>query len=234
MTKKTIEGKRTKLAILGCAMETLPLAPFDDPSWEIWSSGQWVETVKRWDSWYELHAIDSLPKSFKFHLDWMVKQTKPIYISRPSKWAPSGKIFPQEQIEENHGAEFLTSTIASMFAKAIDDGYKEVGLWGVEMASDAEYYYQRSGVKHFQYIAERYHGIKVTIPPESMLAVEKEPYPFCQESPFTRFVVGRDKMVKDQLATVTGQHNLLGIQAAECRGALQVLHIVKRQIAWPD
>ena len=234
MTKQTIEGKRTKVALLGCAMETLPLAPFDDPSWEIWSSGQWGKTVSRWDMWFELHDIEELPDTFKFHLAWMIQQTKPIYVARPTQWAPNGTVFQREEIEKKYGKEFLTSTIAWMFAKAIEDGYKEVGLWGVEMASDAEYFYQRGGVKHFQYIAEKYHGIKVTIPAISLLSVEKETYPFCQESSFTKWLISKDTKVRGDLARLSVEHNDASLKIAEHKGAVEALAMVKRQVNWPD
>ena len=233
MTTTPSEGKRDKVALLGCG-DTLPLAPFDDPSWEIWSSGQWQETVTRWDAWFEIHDIEALPQSFKFHLVWMAQQEKPIYVMRPSGFVPSGVVLPHQEIEDAHGKEFLTSAVAWMFAKAIDDGYKEIGLWGVEMACDAEYAYQRAGVKHFQYIAEKYHGIRVTIPHMSLMGMEKQPYPFCQEDRFTRLIVEKDKIARDQLNMITEQHNLLAMQAAEFKGAIEVYRVVKRLIGWPD
>ena len=233
MTTTPSEGKRDKVALLGCG-DTLSLAPFDDPSWEIWSSGQWQETVTRWDAWFEIHDIEALPPSFKFHLVWMAQQEKPIYVMRPSGFVPSGVVLPHQEIEDAHGKEFLTSAVAWMFAKAIDDGYKEIGLWGVEMACDAEYAYQRAGVKHFQYIAEKYHGIRVTIPHMSLMGMEKQPYPFCQEDRFTRLIVEKDKIARDQLNMITEQHNLLAMQAAEFKGAIEVYRVVKRLINWPD
>lgn len=234
MKTQTVEGKRTKVALLGCAKETLPLAPFDSPDWEIWSSGQWGKMVRRWDTWFELHAVEDLPETFKFHLAWMIQQTKPIYIARPTQWVPSGTIFPREEIEAKYGKEFLTSTIAWMFAKAIEDGYKEIGLYGIEMASNEEYFYQRAGVKFFQYIAEKYHGIKVTIPSISLLSVEKETYPFCQESSFTRWLISKDTKVRGDLNLLSVEHNAASLKIAEHKGAVEALAMVKRQIGWPD
>ena len=233
MTKQPSEGRRTKVALLGCALDTLSLAPFDDQEWNIWASGQWQEAVKRWDVWFELHALEDLPENFNFHTAWMVQQTKPIYVARPTDFAPNGLVFPREPIERKYGKEFLTSTVAWMFAKAIEDGYGEIGIFGCEMACDAEYFYQRPGIKHFQYIAEA-QGIKVTIPAKSLLALEKDTYPFCQESAFTRWVAEKDKLVKDELELISAQHNLLAIRIAKNQGAEQVLAMVKRQINWPD
>ena len=233
MTTTPSEGKRGKVALLGCG-DTLSLAPFDDHGWEIWSSGQWQETVTRWDAWFEIHDIEALPPSFEFHLVWMAQQEKPIYVMRPSGFVPSGVVLPYQQMIADHGKEFISSAVAWMFMKAIDDGYKEIGLWGVEMACDAEYAYQRAGVKHFQYIAEKYHGVKVTFPASSLMAMEKEPYPFCQESQFTRFIVEKDKTIHEELNLVTDQHNMMALKAAEYKGAAEVMRLVKRHIGWPD
>lgn len=233
MIKKPSEGRRTKVALLGCALETLPLAPFDNPEWEIWSSGQWQEAVKRWDVWFELHDLENLNPSFKFHLDWLPKQTKPIYVARPSSFVPHGKIYPRDEMEAKYGKEFFTSVIAWMFVKAMEDGYEEIGLYGVEMACDAEYFYQRPGIKHFEYLA-RDKGIKVTIPGKSLLALEKETYPFCQESPLTKWIVQQDKKVQDQLKVISEQHGLLALKIAEHKGAEQFAKMVKRQVGWPD
>jgi sarcosine oxidase delta subunit len=49
------------------------------------------------------------------------------------------------------------------------EGKGEIGLWGVDMAADEEYWHQKPGCHFFMLEAER-RGIKVTVPPQSDLA----------------------------------------------------------------
>lgn len=66
----------------------------------------------------------------------------------------------------------LTSSIAYMLAKAIDDcereGIREIGIFGVMQASETEFVYQRPGIQYFIGEAMK-RGIKVAAPRESCL-----------------------------------------------------------------
>jgi len=90
---------------------------------------------------------------------------------------------PIEDLIGKFGSYFFTSSIAIMIACAIDEILEErklhaaagtqapdshIGLWGVDMAANEEYGYQRAGCQHFLLLASDL-GIKVIVPPESDL-----------------------------------------------------------------
>lgn len=152
-----------KIGILGTA-HSVHQAPFDDPSWELWACN--LGTVPRWDRWFDLHddaSIDTYPG----HRDFLTSQTKPVYTRQN---------FPLTALVAKYGTWFFTSTIAYMLAKSLDEMEAspsedhELGLWGVEMASDTEYREQKVGCRFFLQLAAL-RGIKVTMPAGCELAV---------------------------------------------------------------
>lgn len=227
--------RRKNVAILGCALPTLLLAPFEDPDWELWGTGNFqADGVKDWHSWFDMHNLDNLPKTFDCHLVWLGQQTKPVWIARPSDHVPNGLIFPFEKYEKQYppaAKEFFTSTVAWLFAKAIDEMPKKIGLWGVEMCTDEEYGFQRAGVKFFQVEAER-KGIEVVIPLESDLAREKIPYPFCEETPLAKWLIQRSAILTDKHGVMGEQMQMVQNQITGIDGALEILNHLKRHTHW--
>lgn len=221
-----------KVILLGCALETLYLAPFDDETCEIWASGQYQAEVKRFDEWWEIHDVDGLDKPFANHRKWLLEQTKPVVIARPHENIPAGVVHDFRSYIDEWGKEFFTSTVSWMMAKAIRLGYEWIGLYGIEMAANGEYAYQRSGIKFFQKVAEKYHGIKVFIPPGSHLSLEKEPYPFCEETPMAIRIADDKKRVEKELASLKETQRMLSIRAAMAEGAVQAFDKMARMTSW--
>jgi hypothetical protein len=95
---------------------------------------------------------------------------------------PTSAAYPKDRIIERFGRSFFTSTPAWMLALAIDQGAKEIGLWGIDMASDDEYVLQKPGCHHF---LEKAHdlGIKITVPPQSDLLRPPPLYGFDEADP---------------------------------------------------
>lgn len=87
---------------------------------------------------------------------------------RPQEGIPSSVPFPYEFLLRKHGPYHFTSTISWMLALAIEQQPKAIGLFGVDMAADEEWAYQRPGCQHFVGTA-RALGIQVVLPPESDL-----------------------------------------------------------------
>jgi len=226
--------RRKNVAILGCAIPTLILAPFGDPNWELWGTGNFQDDVKDWHSWFDIHDLDNLPRGFEKHLIWLGEQTKPVWIARPSKHVPNGVLFPFEKYERQYppaAKEFLTSTVAWLFAKAIDEMPEKIGLWGIEMCTDEEYAFQRAGVKFFQIEAQR-KGIEVIIPLESDLAREKVPYPFCEETPLAKWLIQREVHIRDKRDVMAEQSRMVNEQIIGCNGALDILVHLRRHTHW--
>ena len=239
MTDKTSEGQRSKVAILGCARETLALAPFNDLSYEIWAHGAYptgedlAKLVPRWDVWFEAHDPAKVPDNIKPHIEWCARQTGTIKVPNKTPLIPNGTVFDWQRLVDEWGEEHFTSTTAFMFAEAILCGrYKEIGLYGIEMGSDSEYAYQRAGIKTFQTIAEKYHGIKVTIPVESELSRVRKPYPFAAETPMANLVTEMDRKANMQIDILNKEIATFQEALHKCEGARSIINRFKRYHAF--
>lgn len=160
-----------KIAVIGSAPSSVALAPYNDPSWIIWScSPGSVPHLRRVDAHFELHVWE--PDKSWFHTDyrlWLANCKCPVYVIVKNPEIPTSVELPKEELLRQFGGHFFTSSIAWMMALAIAQKPDEIGLWGVDMAADEEIYSgQKLGCQYFISIAKAM-GIKVTIPPQSDL-----------------------------------------------------------------
>jgi len=180
-----------KIAILGSAPSSMGLAPFGDPSWQIWgcSPGLYAH-APRVDQWFELHRWEppvigrpaqQVPWFSPEYVAWMAKQKK-VWMYEAVSEIPNSDAYPVEIMVNKFGNYFMTSSIAWMMAMAIDQILKEreqatpenphdasqdaIGLFGVDMAASEEYGYQRAGCQYFIQMCMNL-GIRIVVPPES-------------------------------------------------------------------
>lgn len=197
-----------KIAILGSAPSSLELAPYSDPSWVIWGCSPGVyATAARTEEWFEIHrwepGVIGKPHTQKpwfspEYVAWMAKHPK-VWVIKATPDLPNCVELPVEQLMKKYGCYWFTSTIAWMLAMAIDrilenraerlmrgekypDDFDVIGLWGVDMAANEEYGYQRAGCQRFIEIAANLH-IKIEVPPESDLLMPAPQYGLCEHSP---------------------------------------------------
>src|SRR3990167_9341880 len=161
-----------KIAIMGCAATSSHLAPWTDPSYQIWGcSGALQPQLKRPpDAWFELHDLPSCrPLWTAEYWQFLCRSTSPVYLIEPHPEIPASKAFPRDELIAAFGRYFFTSSIAWMMAYALHYCEPvEIALYGIDMAGDGEYQEQRAGCHHFISIA-LHRGIQVTAPPESSL-----------------------------------------------------------------
>lgn len=113
-----------------------------------------------------------------------------------------------------------------MVALAIKQGAKEIGLWGVDMASRDEYILQRAGGHFFIQEAVR-RGIVVHIPKESDLAQPPALYGFDDSTNFMRKLCARERELKDRLSPMKQQREQLTQNITYLEGALEDIDYVK-------
>jgi hypothetical protein len=160
-----------KIAIVGFARPHRDEAPYDDPSWEIWGVNDAWSFMPRADRWFETHSRQIHEwelRRAKGHLEFLATFAGPIYMIEHYDHIPSSVEYPLADIIEDIGRVYLTSSIAYMLALAIHEKPDDIGMWGVDMASQSEYAVQRPCCEWLIGVAEG-RGIKVTLPDACLL-----------------------------------------------------------------
>lgn len=177
------------------------LAPYADPSYEIWgcSPGTYPH-ASRVDQWFELHFWKPANPCCEInYVKWMSQLGKPVYMVRPVTEVPTSIAYPKEAVlnfvygtvtdreGNSRPARFnpndFGSTLSWMLALAIMQKPDEIGLWGVDMAANEEYGPQKDGCLSLLHIAKSI-GIKITLPHESDLIRPAPLYGYQEHDPY--------------------------------------------------
>jgi|GEM_PF-1510383 len=177
-TKKYIKlpRKTDKVAIVGFA-NSWNKAPYNDPSFEIWGINELYKYLQsipngRADRWFEIHDIRNSPsKQRPEHQKWLKSAKIPIYTWDHYDDMPGTVPYPKDDILNKlkevvpFGYRYFTNQISWMIALAWYEGFKEVHIYGVNMATDSEYSFQRPSVESWVFFLQCM-GIKYYQPPE--------------------------------------------------------------------
>jgi hypothetical protein len=181
------QGPTDKVAIVGFAETTRHLAPYDDPSYEIWGlneeyiigSLQTSDGLPRWDRWFQLHQRWDFSRlnngADPQHFEWLQAQRPlseggfPIYMQ--ARWDDIPASVPldlDKLIEYSMGGVdgkkgYYTNTISILIAQAVLWGFKRIEVYGVEMTSGTEWAYQRPCTEYHIALA-RARGVEVIFP----------------------------------------------------------------------
>lgn len=181
-----------KIALIGTAPASRALAPVHDPEWTIWACSPGNLGIPNVSRFYEIHDRKTVVDMYKEKgLEWLRSLGSKVTVAFDIPELPEARRLPVDEIEAKHDPEFLTSTPAWMMAEAIgfEREPESIGLWGLDMAADAEYQAQRPGMKHFLELA-RFCQIKVVLPPNTPLNHRPLPYPFRHYTPLMRWIEG--------------------------------------------
>jgi hypothetical protein len=183
--KMLANEKKSKVAILGTAQH-YTLAPFDDPEFEIWgvNDAYLMEGMVRWDRWFQIHDLSHYSaRENGVNIETMLAQYAswdcPVYMFQKYTPVPNAVKFPYEKLIQEFG-EYFNSTISWLIAFAMLEGFKEIHIYGVDMATGTEFGEQRPSCEYFLGLA-RGRGIKVHIPAESRLLKTKYLYGYQEE-----------------------------------------------------
>ena len=128
----------------------------------------------------------------------MGQQTKfPIYMQKKEPDIPSSVEFPKEEIMRVFG-RYFTNSISWEIALAIYEGFGTIYLYGVDMAQDSEYSFERPSVEYFLGWA-RGRGINLVIPEKSDLLKTLYLYPFEDSAPFRAKCIARMQELKERI-----------------------------------
>lgn len=219
-----------KIALVGTTASNA-YAPVDDTSWQIWGIGERQSHIHRADRWFELHKLEVEGRDWaeKWRKEEMVKwKGCKVYMFFPEVAEGLGldvvRLDPKP-LQEKYGTFFMTSSFAWMMALAIEEKPEEIGIWGVDLDSDAEYKAQRSGVRHFIYLAQAL-GIKVYRAPMSSIAHEPVPYPFNQNDPLIAKTRLQRIQTFDKYKKAAAEEDRLTTQLQRVDGARQELSLL--------
>lgn len=199
-TGRTAEGKyavpterRDKVALLGFASSSKDLAPFADPSFEIWGVNEIYRSLPRLDRLFEMHTRAHLTRNRvrdaaivdgDEHIQWMARATDVIiYMQEAWPEIPRSVEFPLALLTKafypGETVPYFTSTPAYMLALAIFEGFKTIGLYGIDLLSDEEYEYQRPCMEYLVGVG-RGLGCSIYVPPTSALCKANFVYGFSE------------------------------------------------------
>lgn len=154
------------VAIVGSHPATRDAAPWDDPHCEVWVFNEAANSswCRRADVVFQLHAPviyrSRYNRSDPGHWDWLQaadpKQLS-VVMQACDPAVPASVRYPLDEVCAELLGEFrqsvdlarrryFTSSIAYAIALAIFKNYRRIRIYGVEMASNTEYTYQREGV----------------------------------------------------------------------------------------
>jgi hypothetical protein len=155
------------VAIVGSNDKTRDLAPWTDPSKDIWlmntSPAQEGDKawVKRVDAMFEMHKPENYmnPENLDAPYYWKWLQAPHefnVWMQGQVADVPSSKMYPLNDVSitlmrhvfkgDREVRHFYTSTVVYALALAIFTGYKRIELYGVEMTQGTEYAYQRDAL----------------------------------------------------------------------------------------
>lgn len=211
-----------KIAIVGDSLSSRALAPYGDPSWEIWGVGNGYLHLKRATRYFELHRMADVLRTIRVK-DWYPQPAKlgalhvlthpdiPDEFARRADGGPSVSHFPFEQLIDEHG-RYFTSSFAWLVAYVLTfPDVSELAVYGADM-SLGEYATQKACFEHYLGIAKG-RGIKVTVPAASLSL--RAPFLYALETEAARrarSVLGDqravlDKEIEKHLANLTGSQN---------------------------
>jgi len=245
MTNLKLNAK--KVCFLGSATSSRSLAPFDDPDWEIWATGPGChndpEFKGRFDRWFEFHDMAMNDPKYgtvldPYYFEWLqdVAKEKPVYYKPPLYEGLTGIEFPWDEITAKHSGYFLDSTVAEMMALLYDYGkdVEEIGIWGIDFATDEERQKQRKGAKHFIELF-KLAGVPCYIPEVSEMAFDPLPYPM--ESKLSKKVTNQINLLIPQRESNAKMLSSLEEQVAELKlhksridGTMQTLEHFKENL----
>lgn len=141
--------KRKAVALVGFAPSTRHLAPYDDPDVEIWTLNEAHLTIPRFDRLFQMHPRWEWECSLRdsAYADWLRSNTTvPIYMHEVQPDISMSVRYPMERAIEDVGP-YLTSSFSYMLRLAILEEFEVIHLYGIDLATDEEYGYQRAGAE---------------------------------------------------------------------------------------
>lgn len=150
---------------------TAVLAPFHDPSWEIWGLIQ--VDYPRVDRLFDVHSPGHEAPRRGEHAARAAERgisvcCDPGVVDRFENATP----YPLDAVVADMGRCYFECSMAYMIALAIHERVSRIGLWGIHLTTSDEYVNQRTNIAWLIGLAEG-RGIEVEISPGAPLLVSR-------------------------------------------------------------
>jgi hypothetical protein len=237
MTAKKGKKKDT-VCIVGCSDSKI-MTPFDKADeYEFWGVNNLYLTMKGpWSRWFEIHSITKdgdkwlrrgeqifRGQPIEKYLEGLGQLSCPVYMQEKNPLVPNSVVYPMQDVVEQFGTYF-TNTISWEIALAIVEGFKEIKIFGIDMAVDTEYTTQRASCEFFLGIAFG-RGIKIDVPPTSDLLKSRFLYGFqdVQERAWNTRVKLTLKSLEERRDKYEDEMKLNERKVYESNGAIAGIH----------
>lgn len=131
---------------------------------EVWGLNDMV-VDRIYTRWFELHPTGRWDAKFLSGLGI------PVYMQEHHPEIPLSAPYPLDRITRKYG-RYFTNTISYMLALALDEGFKTIVLYGVDMLMQDERVHQKGSVEYFLGVA-RGMGVEVYVSHGSALLKSK-------------------------------------------------------------
>ena len=226
-----------KLVICGLATTSRDAAPFDDPTFDVWSMHMGPFVLRRVDVSFEFHDPEVFKKPQyvdKEYYDRLCKLQIPVYMRRHYDDIPTSIAYPTEEIIKEFG-RFFTNSVSYMLALAFRNQYEEVHVYGVEMEHGTEYVDQARSVIYFIGLLMG-RGVRVFIPPICQLFKNRWLYGLetDQQDEDIQKIEARRRELTNQLSQVQGEVNAKTQLMFQLQGAINESELMNKRILQTD
>lgn len=214
-----VKKEKEKVCIIGCS-DSKDLAPIKDSGYEFWGVNNLFLTMPdvNWTRWFEIHTIifdginflrrgdhEFRGLTVNKYLEKLAQVKCPVYMQKKWPSIPNSIPYPKNEVVKRFG-NYFTNTISWEIGLAIYLGFKEISIYGVDMAVGSEYQHQRPSCEYFIGIA-RGLGINVIVPDEADLLK-------------TRFLYGFEQQKEDAFSKKV-KHAILSMQKRRQQAYMQ-------------
>ena len=217
---KEPEPAKRKIAVLGSAVSSVGMAPFNEPDWEIWGCSPANKGLPRVDVWFELHNPEvKIREGLTEWLNWL-KEQPIVYMQKAYPDYKGSREFPLQPLIEKWGPFWWTSQLSLMLALAIEQKPRIIGVFGVDMAANSEYNQQRLACQFFLQHIVRETDIELTVPPESDILEPAPIYGYCESSRQFRKFLARKAELQSRIRNLEADTTHKLAEKAHLVGAL--------------
>ncbi len=210
-----------RLALVGTA-SSWSKAPFANPEVDIWCHGSatqtaradlqppgledllfpepgkasiWKQRIPRVTAFFEIHPRDTW---FQW-ADGLNGYGVPVYMHQHFDDVPTSVEYPLAEIEARFPRGLFSCTTTYMIPLGIHLGYKQIGLYGIHVSAETEYFFESPGIHYWCGIAEAM-GIEIVVPEESSVLAQSFRYGYEEPPAEIALFEYQLKLLDDEIA----------------------------------